>query len=157
MSKSKKYTSRELAEAHILSSGKSAREEKQADKEFSAFRGTRLAVMSPKEQLYSRIMQIKFSMEDYISSNSYNSNYTFGHFLNEYIHTLRKGKTDFSKEISIHPTQLSRLISNRDEPKERIFVRLEIHSHNAIPAVTWYRIREKQKVLYLLVADYFLN
>jgi plasmid maintenance system antidote protein VapI len=149
----KKYTDQELAEAHILPAAKTAAERKKADKEFSEFRLSRLAAMTPEQLLFQNLMQIKYTMEDYINSGSFKKEFTFGYFLSEYIHTLHIDKAKFSKQISVHNTKLSRLISNIDKPSEKIMVRLEIHSNNTIPAVTWYRIYEKQREFHLLFAQ----
>jgi hypothetical protein len=152
MNNGKKYTARELAEAHIIPATTTSAEQKKADKQFSAFRLTRLAAMTPQQQLFQRLMQIKYTMEDYINSSSFKKEFTFGYFLGEYIHTLHIGKSEFSKEISVHNTKLSRLLSNTDEPNEKIMIRLEIHSNNTIPAVTWFRVHEKQREFHILSA-----
>jgi hypothetical protein len=106
--------------------------------------------MSNEERLYSKLLQLKYLMEDYANSNEYNNHYTFSYFLNEYLHSLNINKTNFSKEISLHGAQLSRLLNNIDKPNEKILVRLEIHSNNIIPATYWYRIVDKQKEAELL-------
>lgn len=145
MKKQNKYTDKQLAEAHIFPSELSLEQQKKGDKEFSNFRLNRLKNMSDEDRYYARIMQLKFMMEDYFKSNQYNIKYTFSHFLKEYIHSINKKNNEFSKEINLHVTQLSRLLNNKEEPNKKILFRLEIHSNNWIPALYWYRIIEKQK------------
>ncbi len=150
MKKEPKHSAREIAEAHIIPANVNAKEKKKADKDFSGFIQTRRAAMSDAEKLYAQLLQIKYQMEDYVNSGEYSEGNTFGYFLNEYIHALHMGKTDFSKEISLDNTKLSRLLHDRDEPNETVYVRLEIHSRKIIPAVTWCRVHQKYRVLNLL-------
>jgi hypothetical protein len=150
MRKNKKHSGKELAEAHVFPSRLSSAEKKLAESEFSQFRIQRLKKMPDAEKYYSRLMQLKYTMEEYANSRDYHEEYTFSYFLNEYLHSLNKGKTEFSREIDLHGAQLSRLLSDKDDPSQRIFVRLEIHSNNLIPAIDWFRVYEKQMELELL-------
>ncbi|MFN8299286.1 MAG: hypothetical protein U0T75_09285 [Chitinophagales bacterium] len=150
MKKKIKDPAREIAEAHIIPATINAKEKGKADKAFSNFLRTRRTSMSAADKLYSQLLQIKYQMEDYVNSGEYNEANTFGYYLNEYIHALHMGKTDFSKEISLDNTKLSRLLHGRDEPNETVYVRLEIHSKKIIPAVTWCRVHQKFRVLNLL-------
>jgi len=153
MNKLKKYTDKELAEAHIFPSQLSYAEKSKAEKEFSEFRNQRLSQIDEKDRSYSRILQLKYIIEDYVKSNSYKSTYTFSYFLKEYIHSINKKNTEFSKEISLHVTKLSRLLNNKEVPNDKILVRLELHSNNIIQAVSWYGLLEKQKELALIHDD----
>jgi hypothetical protein len=145
MSKTKKISGKELAETHVFPSRLSPAEKKSEENAFSRLRIQRIKNMTEEERHFSRIMQLKYMMEDYASSNDYNEQFTFSYFLNEYLHSLNKNKTVFSKEISLHSAQLSRLLNNKDGPSEKIMVRLEIHSSNIISATDWHRVYEKQK------------
>ncbi len=150
MKTQKKHTSDVPADSHILPSKLSQEQQEEADKEFSTFRLNRLKHMSEREKLYSRILQIKYTMEDYFRSNTYDAKYSFSHFLREYIHSINKKDNEFSKEISLHVTRLSRILNNKEEPNKTIFVRLEIHSNNWIPALYWYRVLEKKRELEII-------
>ena len=150
MNKTKQHSGKELAEANVFPSQLSSSEKRKGENEFSRFRIQRIKNMSNEERLYSKLLQLKYLMEDYANSNEYNNHYTFSYFLNEYLHSLNINKTNFSKEISLHGAQLSRLLNNIDKPNEKILVRLEIHSNNIIPATYWYRIVDKQKEAELL-------
>lgn len=134
----------------ILPSQLSAKQQKEADKEFSTFRLNQLGKMTEKEKVYSRILQIKYTMEEYFKSDTYDAKYSFSHFLREYIHSINKKDNEFSKEISLHFTQLSRILNNKEEPGKKIFVRLELHSNNWIPALYWYRVLEKKRELEII-------
>ena len=150
MSKVKKQSNKDQTEAQVFPSKLSPSEKKKAESEFAQFRLSRLNQMTEEERHYSRVLQLKYRMEEYINSKSYSSTYTFSYFLKEYIFSLNKKKMDFSREISLHFAQLSRLLNDKDEPNNKILVRLEIHSNNSIPALLWYRVVEKRKELELM-------
>lgn len=116
-----------------------------ADAEISAFVKSRKAEMTDDMRYRAKLLQLKFQIEDYVNSGEEDNTVTFGYFLNEYIHFLNIAKREFSKEINLHSTKLSRILSGTEEPNEKLFVRLEIHSGNAIPAIAWYKIAEKQR------------
>ena len=146
MKKQKKNSSKNgIKDANILPSELTQQQQSEADKEFSIFRLDRLKRMTEEERIYSRILQIKYMMEDYFKSNTYDSKYSFSRFLREYIHSINRKDNEFSKEISLHVTQLSRILNDKEEPNKKLLVRLEIHSNNWIPALYWYRVLEKQK------------
>lgn len=144
------YTPQELAEAHIFPPDLSEDEIREADAEFSRLRMERLRKRTEEERHYARLMQLKYLMEDYIEAQEYRGEYTFGYFLREYIHVLNRSISDFSEEISLHNTKVSRLLNNKDVPNEKILVRLEVHSGNTIPAHIWFRLLEKQKIQELI-------
>ncbi len=145
MKKVKTYTVREIAEAHVIPAEITKEEQKKSDLEFSAFRRKQLALISEKDRINSRLLQLRFRMEDCISDDSDKAKLTFGDFLEEYIRDLNLRQVDFSREIGLHVTKLSRLLNNREDPSEKIFVRLELHSGNIIPAVVWLKLFQKQK------------
>ena len=149
MKKLKTYTAREIAEAHVIPAEINKEERKKSDLEFSDFRRKQLSLISEKDRIQSRLLQLRFRMEDCISDDSGNVKLTFGDFLEEYIRDLNLRQVDFSSEIGLHVTKLSRLLNNREDPSEKIFVRLELHSGNIIPAVTWLKLFQKQKALQL--------
>ena len=101
------------------------------------------------DKLLARILQLRFQLEDYLKSESYQPTRTFGHFLKEYQQLGGKKRKEFAYEINIHETLLSQLISDRREPGEQIFIRLELHSNNTIPASYWFRLVEKKKAYQL--------
>lgn len=150
MKKEKKFTDRELVQAHVFPHNLSKTEKERADKELWEIRKKRLQEMTSEKLLLAQLMSLKFRMSQYISSNIYDSQYSFSYFLKEYINSLNKNKRDFSEEISLHNTQLSRLLHDKEEPNKNILIRLDIHSNNSIPALYWLRVVEKQKELELM-------
>jgi hypothetical protein len=142
LKKKKKY---EFEDVEFLPLKQSVKEKEKSESKFGAFWIQRRKNMSEKDRQYGKLMQLKYSMEGYADSNKFDETLSFGYFLNEYIHSLNKKKTQFSEEISLHSAQLSRLLSEKEDPNFKILVRLEIHSNNTIPALLWYRIIEKRK------------
>jgi hypothetical protein len=146
----KKHKNKEPLEAHIFPSHLSKEEQKRVEEQISDFRQVRSKNTTDEDRYLSRVLHLKYMIEDYLRSNDYNKKYTFSYFLREYILSLNKKNTEFSKEICLHVTQLSRLLNNRDEPNKKILFRLEIHSNNWIPALYWYKIIVKQKELNII-------
>jgi len=98
-----------------------------------------------KDLLSLNLMRLKLSLERYIDSKEFHSNYTFGYFLGAYLTLINKKRNEFADEINIHETLLSQLINNKREPNESLIIRLELHSNNTIPAIDWFRLIEKGK------------
>jgi plasmid maintenance system antidote protein VapI len=90
-------------------------------------------------------MQFKFEIEDYLNSKSFNPELTFGYFLKAYVDLQNKKRKSFAQEIDIDETELSQFINRHRTPNDNIIIRLEIHSNNSIPAVTWYKLIEKER------------
>lgn len=150
MKKQKKYTNKELAQAHIFPHGLTEKQKEEADKQIWEIRKRSLENLDSEKVLLSQMMRLKFKMSQYIASNNYDELYTFSYFLKEYVSSLNMTKHAFSKEISLHNSQLSRLLHNKEEPNTNILIRLEIHSNKSIPAIIWFKILEKQKEIELI-------
>ncbi len=143
LNKEKNFTNKELAEAHIFPAEEQLNE--QEEKQFWELRRKRLRETSPEQKLLSKILQLKFQMEDHLHEDNYDKEVNFGYFLRAYINSLGRKNKDFAEEIDVTPTELSQLINNHRIPNNEILVRLELHSNNNIPAITWYKLLEKEK------------
>ena len=150
MKKQKKYTNKELSQTHVLPHGLTEKQKEEADKQIWEIRKKSLEKLDSDKILLSQMMRLKFKMSRYIASNNYDEIYTFSYFLKEYVSSLNMTKHAFSKEISLHNSQLSRLLHNKEEPNKNILIRLEIHSNKSIPAIIWFKILEKQKEVELI-------
>ena len=51
----------------------------------------------------------------------------------------------FAKDIDIDETELSQILNSHRHPSEKTIIRLEIHSNKTIPALSWYKLLEKEK------------
>ena len=145
MKEYKKYTDAELADAFIFPSDLSAEKVKAADAAFSMHRKEAMKKMSPAQHLLSKLMQLKFVMEDYINSRNLETDYSFGYFLHAYMDTLNKTTVALSHEITIDTSVIDSCLKDEKVPDEKFLVRLDIHSNSLIPAHIWWRVLEKQK------------
>lgn len=141
----KKLSNEELAEAYIFPHGLSKAEMQKEDAAFLADRKKRLLEMTENQKMMSRLLQLKFQLEDYIKSGEYNPLRSFSYFLSEYLKTIDRRKKDFAREIQIHETKLSQVLNDRVEPNDRLIIRLEIHSQNMFPAIYWLKLIERKK------------
>jgi len=140
-----KYAPEELAESFVFKSELTLAQKTEADKQLNDFLKESRKSITPEERLYARVLQLKFLIEDYIKSPEYNEKLSFAHFLREYINVSYNVNKDFANDIDIKETELSQLLNNHRNPSDKIIIRLEVHSNNIIPAVSWSRLVEKEK------------
>ncbi|MEO0789072.1 MAG: hypothetical protein AAFY36_10430 [Bacteroidota bacterium] len=137
---SKIYSDEEIAESFVFRSSMSAAEKELADEEFRKLRFEQLKNMSDEQLMQSELMRMKLMIKDYLTQPLFIESYSFANQLRKYISVLKKSMSDFSEDIGIHKTKLSRLINNRENPNEKLMYRLEHHSGKMIPATYWYRL-----------------
>lgn len=147
-----KYSTKELAESFVFRTKLTTKQQKEADKELSEMRKKVQEKLTPNQIRLSRLLQLKYQMEDYYTNSAYNVNQSFGFYLRQYLTSLDKKNKDFAKDINIDETELSQLLNAHRKPSEKIIIRLEIHSNKTIPAITWYKILEKEKE-YQIITD----
>jgi hypothetical protein len=123
----KKYTSKELAESFVFRTKLMASEQQAADEQLREMRAKIRKQATVSQLLLSRLLQLKYQMEDYSKNDTYNINYSFGYFLREYLKSLNKKNKDFAHDIDIEETELSQLLNQHRKPSEKIIIRLEIH------------------------------
>ncbi|WP_439695371.1 hypothetical protein ACFGVS_20390 [Mucilaginibacter sp. AW1-7] len=141
-----KFSNKELAESFVFPSKAPATEkERKEEKEFFQERRKKFANRTHQQQIYDKLLQLKFQLEDYISSNQYQDVLNFSYFLSEYVNRQDKKDKDFAAEIDIKPAVLSQYLNNYRKPPEKIVFRLELHSNGMIPAVAWYKLLQKDK------------
>ena len=147
--KTKKHLNNKLAEENIYPHGLSKKEKEEADKELAALRMERWNKRSPGEQLRGQLLQLKYQMEDVIDTMPYQEDLHFGYFLSSYIRVVHRKQKEFAQEISLDETRLSRLIHKKESPNDELFIRLELHSNNLIPALNWFLLAEKEKAYHI--------
>ncbi|MGF7233137.1 hypothetical protein [Arachidicoccus sp.] len=146
----KKHTPEEMAEALVFTSTESENERGAFMSEFRIFRKVLSENQTEKNRRISRLLQLKYLIEDYINSRSLTKDYFFGFFLKEYISSLEMKNKEFASVIDIDPTELSQIINKHRNPTDKIIYRLEIHSNNNFPATMWFRLLEKDREFLLL-------
>jgi hypothetical protein len=151
-----KYTPAEIAEAFVLPVKLTAKQKQEADRQLAEHRAKRASEMPEEEKLQLQLMQLKFQLEEYVSSDRYDPGFTFGYFLEQYLQLNKKKKKEFEAVIQVHETLLSQIIKNHREPNNSFIIRLELHSNNVIPAIDWFKLIEKEKE-YIIRTDITLR
>ncbi|MDR2237322.1 MAG: helix-turn-helix transcriptional regulator [Chryseobacterium sp.] len=141
-----KFTGEELADAFVFPaddvlSGKDKKEEE----DFWVARRNQFENRTHRQKMYSGLLQLKFQLEDYINSSQYVEALSFGFFLNEYVSRQDKKDKDFAVEVDVKPAVLSQYINNHRKPTDEFIIRLELHSNGMIPAISWFKVIQKDK------------
>lgn len=141
-----KFTGEELADAFVFPADKvlSAKEKKEED-DFWKARRNQFENRTQMQKMHSRLLQLKFQLEDYINSSQYVEALSFGFFLNEYVSRQDKKDKDFAVEVDVKPAVLSQYINNHRKPTDEFIIRLELHSNGMIPAISWFKVVQKDK------------
>lgn len=140
-----KYTDKELAESFVFRNDLNPEEKEKADAELREIRNRLKGKVTPVQSLLASLLQLKYQIEDYLKSPDYDVERSFGFFLKSYLKTLDKKHKDFASDISITETELSQILNKHRKPSEKVIIRLEIHSSKVIPAITWFRLLEKER------------
>jgi transcriptional regulator with XRE-family HTH domain len=141
----KKYTGAELAESFVFRTNLTTRQREAARKELAEARQKNKARLTDKQALYAKVLQLRFQIEDYSNSEVYDEQMSFSYFLRQYIKLNYKVNKQFAEDMNLDETELSQLLNKHRAPSEKIIIRLEIHSNNTIPALSWYKLLEKEK------------
>lgn len=141
----KKYTPEEIAEAFVFPMSADPEERKEMLSAFKDIRKKYAERQSEEDKLISKLLQLRFLMEDYLKGDNLREEFYFGFFLKEYITRLEKKNKDFANEINVDPTELSQIINKHRKPTDKIIYRLELHSNRNFPAIMWFRLLEKER------------
>lgn len=141
----RKYTPKEIAESIVFPGSKNSDDQAALLKEFRKIRKEISERQTEIDKLISQLLQLRYQLEDYLESMSFNKEYNFGYFLKEYIERQEKKKKEFADEINVDPTELSQVINKHRKPTEKLIYRLDIHSNKNFPALLWFRLLEKER------------
>ena len=145
-------TDEEIADSMMIPADLTKEEREKADEELRAFRFKLLSEMTEEKRIYSDLLRFRYQMEDYIENRDYHEEMNFGVQLEEYIRILKRTKKKVSEELDVHYTKLSRIINDRESPNIEFMYRLEEHSGELVPAITWWRLLMKKQE-YEIVRD----
>jgi len=146
----KKLTSEELAESLVFPVDLTKKEREGVLDEFRTIRKKMTDKETPESIMKAQLLQLKFTIEDYLNSPDLIKNFFFGNFLKIYINCQKKSNKEFAKEINVNPTELSQVINRHRKPTEKLIYRLDIHSNKNFPAMTWFNLLEKEREFELL-------
>jgi uncharacterized protein YaaR (DUF327 family) len=146
MKTSIKYSNKELAESHFIPEIKPKKSDKKvADKFLADLIFQRKSAQTQEEKLKYRILQLKFRIEDFLSSRTSEKEHTFGSFLKEYASAVNLKSYELATELEFNRTQLSQIINTKVDPPNYLLIRLGLHSNNAIDSRLWYKLYSKEK------------
>lgn len=139
------YSSNEIAKAYVFRPNLTKKQKEKADAELANSREKRNSQITDAQKIYSNLLQLRFIMEDYIKSESYDEKLSFAYFLRHYIKLKYKVNKDFANDIHLDETELSSILNKRRPPSDKTIIRLELHSNNIISAISWFKVLEKEK------------
>lgn len=146
----KKYGAAELADSFVFRSTLSPKQKEEARKQLAEARAKVRKNLTGEQKLLANVLQLRFQMEDYTKSSDYDKSLTFGYFLRAYIKLKYSVNKKFATDINIDETELSQILNSHRHPSEKTIIRLEIHSNKTIPALSWYKLLEKEREYELL-------
>jgi hypothetical protein len=141
----KKYATAELADSFVFRTKLTSKQKKEANNQLAKARKRTKELLTDEQVLYARIMQLRFQMEDYAKSDKYDQQLTFSYFLKHYIKLGYIINKKFAEDIELDETELSFILNKHRLPSEKVIVRLGLHSNNIIPALSWYKLLEKER------------
>lgn len=134
------FTAEEIAEGYLIPAQLSVEEQEESNQELLKFRMERLANRSEKQRLIAELTRLRIRIQKYLRNDFFLKDYSFGSMLSEYITILEKPQKEFARDIDLHPSKLSRILHEKEEPGTSLAYRLEKHSDGIIPAVFWWKL-----------------
>jgi len=140
------FTPGELVDAYVFRNELTTKQSDKATSQLAEARNKLKGESTDAQMLYARVLQLRFQMEDYGRSNRLDESLSFAYFLKQYIKLKYTVNKDFAEDIQLDKTELSSILNKHRLPSEKTLIRLELHSGNLLPATSWYRLLEKEKV-----------
>lgn len=140
----KKYTDEEIAEGFVFNETLPPAEQAAVDEAFLKIRLERLKNMSDQERLIANLLQFKYLTKRYLEQDEYDEAYSFANQLRKYIKVTNRNNKEIASDLDIHPTKLSRILNDRENPNIELMYRLEKHSSNEIPTYYWWRLYSRE-------------
>ena|GEM_PF-6141511 len=100
----------------------------------------KLRKTTEEERILADVMRLRFQIENYATKSVFSFENTFGSYLQEYIRITKKAKREFSEDLAIHYTKLSRILNEKEEANIEFCYRLERHSGFLIKAELWWNL-----------------
>lgn len=141
----KQYTDEEIADAMLIPADLSAAETTTLSEEMKMIRLQKLREMTEQDRILADIMRLRFSIENYLNTDTFLFEKTFGKHLEEYIRILNISRKQIAEDLSIHYTKLSRILNDKEEPNIELIYRLDKHSGNLIKAKLWWKLMIKKQ------------
>lgn len=149
----KKYTDEEIAEGFMIPDTLTEEEQAFSDQAFRQMRFELLNNRTEQEHLISEVTRLRISIKKYLEEDIYSPLFSFGQVLGKYIALLKVSKKQFSEDVAIHYTKLSRILNEKEEPNIGFIYRLECHSDELIPAVDWWHLTIRKQEHLIKIDD----
>lgn len=140
----KQFSVEEIAGQYVFPSDLNEKEKQEIEKEFKALRLKALKERTEEQRLLSELMRMKLLIRDYLERSGFEIDFSFANQLAQYIKILGRSHKNIANEIDLHPTKLSRLLNDRENPNTELVYRLEKHCGNIIPAIYWWKLYSKR-------------
>lgn len=98
-----------------------------------------------KKQICRQLLQLKKDLDKYIRAEEFEESLSFGYFLNQYIRRQNKFDKQFAIDIGVTDAAISQYLNGHRRPTKDFLIRLELQSNNLIPAITWFKLLQKEK------------
>lgn len=138
------FSDEEIADSYVFPDDLDQKEKAEIEDEFKKLRLKSLRERTEEQRLLSALMRMKLLMHDYFERSDFEAEFSFSKQLEQYIRILGRSHKEFAAEIDLHPTKLSRLLNDRENPNVELAYRLEIHCGNIIPAIYWWKLYAKR-------------
>lgn len=138
------FSDEEIAAGYVFPDDLDQKEKEEIEEEFKELRLKSLRERTEEQRLLSALMRMKLLMSDYFERSDFEAEFSFSKQLEQYIRILGRSHKAFAAEIDLHPTKLSRLLNDRENPNVELVYRLEIHCGNMIPAIYWWKLYAKR-------------
>lgn len=138
------FSDEEIAAGYVFPDDLDQKEKEEIEEEFKKLRLKALRERTEEQRLLSELMRMKLLMRDYFDRSGFEEAFSFSKQLEQYIKVLGRSQKELAEEIDLHPTKLSRLLNDRENPNVELAYRLEIHCGNIIPAIYWWKLYAKR-------------
>ncbi len=126
----------------------SEKERREISDSLTRAREKRFLERGENEKKAARLLQLKYQMEEYLSSSEIVREAQFPKFLGIYIDTLYDKRKNFAHDLSVTPVLLSHVLNEHREPQESFLQRLIVHSSNSYKSIGDFDIQLWPKVYY---------
>lgn len=147
-----KYTDAEIAEGFMIPASMTDEEKKISDEAFRKIRFELLNKRTEKQRVVSEVIRLRIKIRKYLAEEIYIEDFNFGAILSEYISLIGRTKKEFSEDIDVHYSRLSRILNDKEDPNLSLIYRLEQHADELIPAVSWWKLMIRKQE-FLITSD----
>lgn len=140
----KEFSDEEIADGYVFPDDLEQKERDEIEEEFRKMRSKALRERTEEQRLLAELVRMKLLMGDYFGRSAFEAEFSFSQQLKQYAKIIGRSHKELAAEIDLHPTKLSRLLNDRENPNVELTYRLEMHCGNIIPALYWWKLYAKK-------------